>query len=120
MRNGSTTKDRMVLSNQDPLHSGASLSEAPSGQIVCPFVSVNGICCTGHIVRIEAYMADLAWSLNDDGKWVFGHDEPRSHYHLFCSKKHTHAGYDGGHSDQLKRHLHDLPDPLRQIVWIQM
>ena len=118
MRDGSMTKDRTV--NEDPVHRVGPLSEAPRAQIPCPFVSVNGKCCTGHVVRIEAYMADLAWSPNDDGKWVFGHDEPRSHYHLFCSKKGTHAGYDGSHSDQLKRYLQELPDPLRQIVWIQM
>ncbi len=56
-------------------------------RIPCPFVYSGGRRCTGHVVRIEAYKADVQWTLGEDGSWTFGWDRPRSHYHLFCSEK---------------------------------
>ena len=35
--------------------------------IACPFVYANGRACTGHVVRVEAYKADLTWSADADG-----------------------------------------------------
>ncbi len=36
----------------------------------CPYVYAKGKKCTGHIVRIEAFKVDLAWTLGNDGKWT--------------------------------------------------
>ena len=59
--------------------------------IPCPFVYSRGKQCPGHIVRVEAYKADLEWNFRADDAWFFGWT-PRSHYHLFCSEKDNHAG----------------------------
>ena len=37
--------------------------------IPCPFVYASGKACTGHIVKIETYKANLEWELKDDGTW---------------------------------------------------
>ena len=66
------------------------------------------------MIRVEAYKADLAWSLNDDGKWFFDWNEPRSHWHLFCSLKGNHSGARG--DDALKFYWDQLPEELRQIL----
>ncbi len=60
-------------------------------QIPCPFVYAKGKKCTGHVVRVEAYKADISWNYRD-GAWRFAVGGPRSHYHLFCSEKDNHAG----------------------------
>ena len=46
--------------------------------IACPFVYANGRACGGHVVRVEAYKADITWSLAADGSWSFDF-RPRSH-----------------------------------------
>jgi hypothetical protein len=56
--------------------------------VACPFVYADGRACTGHVVRVEAYKADITWSADDEGRWRFGF-QPRSHYHVFCSEKGT-------------------------------
>ncbi len=42
----------------------------------CPFVYANGKRCSGRITRVEAYKADLAWELNQNGLWEFGWGPP--------------------------------------------
>ena len=54
----------------------------------CPFVYANDKPCSGRIVRIEAYKADLSWEAVTDSEWTLSW-EPRSHFHLFCSEKET-------------------------------
>lgn len=81
----------------------------------CPYVYKNGKRCPGHIVRVEAYKADLKWSFDkEQGQWNFTWDEPRSHYHLFCSEKDNHAGF--GREDALKFYLGQLPEGLRNVI----
>ncbi len=82
--------------------------------IACPFVYANGRACSGHIVRIEAYKADIEWRLHE-GVWRFGF-EPRSHYHLFCSEKDNHAGFKSPDSPQMKFHWRELPIEVRAIL----
>ncbi len=86
-----------------------------SGQAACPFVYANGKACSGHIVRVEAYKADLDWSLDKSGVWQFSFG-PRSHYHLFCSEKGNHAGPRRPDDPQMKAHWRDLPDEIRNIL----
>jgi hypothetical protein len=93
-------------------HSDEAL-KARSGAIPCPFVYANGKRCAGHIVRVEAYKADLSWVLGDDGVWHFSYDWPRSHYHLFCSAKGNHVGF--GRPDSEKMKVRFLPDELRRV-----
>ena len=81
--------------------------------IACPFVYAKGKCCTGHIVRVEAYNADLSWDRKGSG-WSFDYGAPRSHYHLFCSEKGNHAGF--GREDALKFYFEKLPTELRSII----
>jgi hypothetical protein len=81
----------------------------------CPFVYAKGKKCTGHIERIEAYKADLTWNRDDDGRWSLS-VEPRSHYHLCCSEKGNHAGYNKPDSDQMKFHYNELPEALRKAI----
>ena len=82
----------------------------------CPFVYAKGKKCTGHIVRIEAFKADLSWLRGDDGKWTFASGEPRSHYHVYCSEKDNHAGYGRPDADTLKFYYQDLPPSLRKVI----
>lgn len=84
------------------------------GPIPCPFVYANGRACDGHITRIEAYKADLEWSL-DSEQWVVGF-APRSHYHLFCSAKGGHAGVKRPDDPQMKFHWRELPPAIRLIL----
>ena len=37
--------------------------ETDMQKIRCPFTYSNGRACTGHIVRIEAYKADVEWQV---------------------------------------------------------
>src|SRR6478752_5385055 len=82
--------------------SGSSLMQSAAGarkkgiekmNQPCPYVDAKGKKCKGHIVRIEAFKADLAWHRSDEGKWTFSVGEPRTHYHLYCSEKGNHAGF---------------------------
>ena len=87
----------------------------PSAQkIPCPYTYAKGKHCTGHIVRIEAFGADLEWALGKDGKWLFNAGRPRSHYHLYCSEKDNHAGQ--GRPDALKFFYSDLPAEIQTII----
>jgi hypothetical protein len=83
-------------------------------QVPCPFVYAKGKRCTGHVVRIAAFKADLSWSLGVEGVWSFDVGQPRSHYHLYCSEKDNHAGF--GREDALKFYYDKLPDELRKVV----
>lgn len=85
-------------------------------KIPCPFVYARGGRCTGHIVRVEAYKADLLWTYEQDGTWHFVFRGPRSHFHLFCSEKNNHAGYPRRDSDQMKFYYDQLPAELREIM----
>jgi hypothetical protein len=82
--------------------------------VPCPYVYAKGKKCTGHIVQIEAFKADLSWDWSEDGKWSLTVGEPRSHYHLYCSEKGNHAGY--GRPDALKFHYQDLPPALQKAI----
>ncbi len=80
----------------------------------CPFVYASGKKCSGHIVRIAAFKADMSWSRSDDGQWSLSVGEPRSHYHLYCSEKNNHAGF--GRDDALKFYYRDLPPTLQKVI----
>ena len=82
--------------------------------IPCPFVYANGRRCQGHVKRVEAYKADLAWEAEADGSWSFS-ARPRSHFHVFCSLKDNHAGFRRD-ADDLKFYYDQLPDELQRIV----
>lgn len=85
--------------------------------IPCPFVSSKGKPCKGHIVRIEAFKADLCWSLDEgDGRWHFSHGEPRSHYHLYCSEKGNHSGHARPDNEQMKRFASDLSPKVLSVI----
>jgi hypothetical protein len=86
---------------------------AMANRIPCPFVYAKGRKCTGHIVRVEAYKADITWTPDGDGRWRPSIGAPRSHYHLFCSEKGNHAGYGRSDSDQMKCYPNRLPDGLK-------
>jgi hypothetical protein len=85
-------------------------------EIACPFVYARGKPCKGHIVRVEAFKADLCWEKTGAGKWEFRVGEPRSHYHLFCSEKGNHAGSRRSDDEGLKFYLSDLPPALLRII----
>ncbi len=88
-----------------------------STPIPCPFVYANGKQCTGHVVRVEAYKADVTWEPNKEtGKWEKWIGQPRSHYHLFCSEKENHAGYARPDSEQMKFYLNQLPKELLEAM----
>jgi hypothetical protein len=82
----------------------------------CPFVYAKGKKCTGHVVRIEAFKADLSWLRADDGKWSFAVGEPRSHYHLYCSEKGNHAGYGKPDNEAMKFYHQNLPPALQKAI----
>jgi hypothetical protein len=82
----------------------------------CPFVYSKGKKCTGHVVRIEAFKSDLAWHVDNEGRWSFSVGEPRSHYHLYCSEKDGHADYRGSDSEQMKFYHRDLPPTLQKVI----
>ena len=85
-------------------------------RIPCPFVYAKGKKCTGHVVRVEAFKADIAWRLGDDDEWHFGVGQPRSHYHVFCSEKDNHADIRSQDDSQLKFYYEHLPEQLKKIV----
>jgi hypothetical protein len=83
-------------------------------KVPCPFVYANGEKCRGHVVRVEAYRANLAWALDRNGQWAFGYS-PRSHYHVTCSEKGNHAM--GGDDDPRMKFFWDtLPEELRRVL----
>jgi hypothetical protein len=84
-------------------------------RIPCPFFYANGRRCTGHVVRFEAYKADVDWTLDEKGVWRFSFG-PRSHYHLFCSEKGNHAGSLRPDNQQMKFYWQDLPEELQAII----
>jgi len=67
------------------------------------------------VVRVEAYKADVTWSVDKDGHWDFDF-HPRSHYHVFCSEKGNHAGFRRQDAEGLKFWFNTLPEPIRQIL----
>ena len=81
--------------------------------IPCPFVYAKGRPCTGHVVRVEAYRADLTWTADGHGAWRFDF-VPGTHFHVFCSEKGNHAGIGG--PDALKFWFSELPPAIQQIV----
>jgi hypothetical protein len=85
-------------------------------EIPCPFIYANGKKCVGHVVKIEAFKADLAWARQEDGTWKFDWGDPRSHYHLTCSLKGNHAGYDRHDDPRMKFYRDQLPDDLRAVI----
>ncbi|MET4384363.1 hypothetical protein ABIB73_000098 [Bradyrhizobium sp. F1.4.3] len=87
-----------------------------AARIPCPFAYARGKKCSGHIVGLKAFNADLVWRRGDDGIWSFSFGQPRSHYHLLCSEKGNHAGSVKGDSEQMKFHHRDLPASLQKVV----
>ena len=87
-----------------------------SEKIPCPFVYANGKTCPGHVVRIAAFKVDLEWTLQEDGSWARHIGEPRSHYHLYCSEKGNHAGYDRPDSEKLKFYRGHLAGGLDAVI----
>jgi hypothetical protein len=83
--------------------------------IACPFVYANGRPCTGHVVRIEAYKADLTWSADAEGTWSFDF-RLRSHYHVFCSDKGNHAGFRRQDPNALKFWFDTLPLSIQRLL----
>jgi hypothetical protein len=70
-------------------------------ELPCPFVYAKGRKCKGNIIRVEAYRADLTWTLKQDGSWRFDW-QPGTHFHMFCSEKGNHSGYIVPDSEQMK------------------
>jgi len=83
-------------------------------QIPCPFIYSSGKQCPGHIIRVEAYKADISWRRQEDGSWKFDWEGPRSHFHLFCSLKNNHAGIKG--PDALRYFFNQLPEELQAVI----
>jgi hypothetical protein len=83
-----------------------------SDQIPCPFVYANGRSCAGHVARVEAYKADIAWQRDASGNWRLSIGQPRSHFHLFCSEKGNHAGYNRQDDSRMKFYGNQLPREL--------
>lgn len=87
----------------------------PVARVPCPFVYADGRRCTGHVVRIEAYKADLVWQADEEGRWRFDF-QPRSHYHLYCSLKGNHAGFKRQDPFDMKDWLDRLPEALQALI----
>ena len=88
---------------------------APTASIPCPFVYANGRSCTGHVIRIEAYKADLSWNIDAEGRAAFDF-QTRSHYHLFCSEKGNHAGIRRQDPATMKFWFDQLPERVQKII----
>ncbi len=84
-------------------------------KIPCPFVYADGHRCSGFIVRVAAYEADVEWYLDEQGRWTLS-VTPNRHYQLFCSEKGNHAGLQSD-STQLKFRPQDLPERVQRIVF---
>ncbi len=86
-------------------------------KIACPFLYDNGEQCTGHIVRIEVYKVDIAFSADDNGDWMPSFtSEPRSHFHMVCSEKGYHAGSMRPDDSPLKFYFDELPEKIRASI----
>jgi hypothetical protein len=83
------------------------LNHAPSSM---RRAKVQGISC-----ELSA-KADLAWHRSDEGKWTFSVGEPRTHYHLYCSEKGNHAGFNKPDSEKMKFYYRDLPPTLQKVI----
>lgn len=103
----------MTTQSTSPKSASADAGERPV--IACPFVYANGRACTGHVVRVEVYKADLAWIAEAEGSWSFDF-RPRSHYHVFCSEKGNHAGFRRQDPTSLKFWFDTLPAPIQGLV----
>ena len=82
--------------------------------ITCPFRYANGRRCEGVVVRMELYKSDLTWDSNDGRDWGFG-IQPRSHFHIFCSLRGNHAGFQRD-PYQMKFWYAELPPELQKVV----
>ena len=89
---------------------------AVADQVPCPYVYAKGRRCTGHIVGVEAFKADLSWTRQEDGSWSFHYSEPRSHYHLVCSEKGNHAGWGRPDAEAMKFDFRELPPELQAAI----
>lgn len=83
--------------------------------IPCPFVYATGRACEGHIVRMEAYKAEAVWEQGEDGRWGFDIASPMR-YHLFCSQKGNHAGFDRPAPPSMKYWAKELPEELQKML----
>ncbi len=84
-------------------------------KIPCPFVYADGHRCSGFVVRVAAYEADVEWYLDEQGRWTLT-VTPNRDYQLFCSEKGNHAGLQSD-STQLKCWPQDLPERVQRIVF---
>ena len=84
-------------------------------KLECPFVYASDKQCTGRIVKVEVYKADVTWEQTPDGQWEVSWN-PRSHHHLFCSEKGNHAGYKKQDDDRMKFHFDELPKAVRSML----
>ena len=75
----------------------------------------DGRRCSGYVVRIEAYKADLAWTVRPQSGWSLNL-RLRSHFHVFCSRKGNHAGLRRHDASTMKFYYDQLPEALRRIV----
>jgi hypothetical protein len=89
------------------------MSDVEPTAIPCPFTYANGRQCKGHVVRVEAYKADVSWTRHNGWKLECG--PPRSHYHLFCSEKGNHAGV--RRQDAVKLWPQHMPDGLLKAMY---
>lgn len=86
-------------------------------KVQCRFVYANGKRCLGHIIRVEVYKADVSWTPDEaTGRWKAEIDRPRSHYHLFCSEKGSHAGSMRPDDSRMKFYRDQLPDELSRLM----
>ena len=83
--------------------------------LACPFVYSDGRKCSGRIVKVEAYKADITWERAPDGTWEFWWN-PRSHHHLFCSEKGNHAGHKKQDDDRMKFRYDQLPPAIQLLL----
>ena len=83
--------------------------------VPCPFVYDGGQPCTGHIVKVKAFKAELRWILENDS-WRFEIGFPRTHYHLRCSEKGNHAEPGRTDPSKMKFFPGELPEQLRFIL----
>jgi hypothetical protein len=91
--------------------------EETANRIPCPFTYASDKRCDGHVVKIEAYKADLEWEFGDDGRWRFSWGAPRSHFHLFCSERDNHAGILGADDGRMKFFSDELSEDLHAVIF---
>lgn len=93
-----------------------NMSDNSDDLIPCPFTDSSGEPCKGHIVRIEAYNADLCWTREGNGQWTFDAELPSALYHVFCSEKDAHADIGQPHSRQMEFFAHELHPTLHELI----